>query len=137
MTRSSSAAPDRSVEVAVLESTLSYCVVFHDHFPQTGQHPVLILASYHVHSDLYEGGAGEDAASFLVQLQTFSSRGPMWQPGPSRRPFIHLQPKRNNFHPPATQKMIYLTQYSIDLPAACLVTIGHHHQHVPSLERFA
>ena len=45
-------APDWSMEVAMLESTLAHCVVFHDHFPQTGQHPILILASYHVHSDL-------------------------------------------------------------------------------------
>ena len=49
----------------MLESTLAHCVVFHDHLPQTGQYPILILASYHVNSDLYEG-AGE-AASFQVE----------------------------------------------------------------------
>lgn len=53
------------MEVAMLESTLAHCVVFHDHLPQTGQYPILILASYHVNSDLYEG-AGE-AASFQVE----------------------------------------------------------------------
>lgn len=59
-------APDWSMEVAMLESTLANCVVFHDHFSQAGQHPILVLTRYHVHPNLCEEGADEAAASFLV-----------------------------------------------------------------------
>ena len=105
------------MEVAMLESTLAHCVVFHDHFPQPGQHPVLILACYHVHPDLYEG-AGV-AASFLVAN--------LLKP----RPNVATSTLPPTLHPPATKQASKLQPS--DLPAACLVPIGHHHQHVPSL----
>ena len=54
------------MEVAMLESTLAHCVVFHDHFSQASQHPILVLACYHVHPNLCEEGADEAVASFLV-----------------------------------------------------------------------
>ena len=85
-----SSAPDWSMEVAMLESTLAYCVVFHDHFPQAGQHPVLILACYHVHPDLYEE-AGV-AASFLLAN--------LLKPWPN----VTTSPLPPPLHPPATKQ---------------------------------
>ena len=44
--------PDRPVEVSVLERALANCVVFHDHFAEPGEHPVLVLPGHQVHPDL-------------------------------------------------------------------------------------
>ena len=117
-------APDWSMEVAMLESTLANCVVFHDHFSQAGQHPILVLTRYHVHPNLCEEGADEAAASFLV-LNLLKPR-----------PNVAASTLPSALHPPSGRKnslMIETNSKLTNVPATCLVPIGHHHQHVPSL----
>lgn len=114
-------APDWSMEVAMLESTLANCVVFHDHFSQAGQHPILVLTRYHVHPNLCEEGADEAAASFLVSN--------LLKP----RPNVAARTLPSTLHPPGGRKLIETNSKLTYVPATCLVPIGHHHQHVPSL----